>query len=424
MTFTQEYRLDVYLTACGYAIPMFQKMSDTFNERHDPRQSMERDEKAPLFAMFRNQYNQAEAEEAIASTLCAHFEEPIKAQIRNIIGSKMVGLMKGSDQCFSSKMALKVKILTDLNQYDNFEYYMHYVLNVKESLEFWIRYYTIKYCDERPKQGQSQSQSTRLQQAIIEEVTRLKDEIQKKITGLNRSSVQKWIEAFARDEDIRSELGVNLDAKKILVGYDSGEGSENVSHLEYLMEQIKIGLQDLEKNLHLLYSCVGCEREMEYWKDKPHDLLQSLFGCTEQCPFCGEQCDLLDPNHIENDRNHTVSIHRSKCLMGYRNTNTNVMVVDFCPASVSGKEKGSFRNSETNWEYHLYEDYQKIYPKWSIPPDVTSDDSMYWKRFVGKYMKQIANKFNAEPSTVPDSCNWSELEWKEVEKNMRHQYNL
>ena len=64
--------------------------------------------------MFKNQYNQTEAEEAIANSLCAYIREPIREQIEKAIGPKMVSRMKGSEHYFSSKMDLKVKILTDM----------------------------------------------------------------------------------------------------------------------------------------------------------------------------------------------------------------------------------------------------------------------------------------------------------------------
>lgn len=35
------------------------------------------------------------------------------------------------------------------------------------------------------------------------------------------------------------------------------------------------------------------------WKRSPHIVLcDSLIGCSEQCPFCEEQCKLTDSNHM------------------------------------------------------------------------------------------------------------------------------
>ena len=37
----------------------------------------------------------------------------------------------------------------------------------------------------------------------------------------------------------------------------------------------------------------------------PHNVLyNSLIGCKEQCPFCKEQCELTDENHLDAKKPH------------------------------------------------------------------------------------------------------------------------
>lgn len=53
--------------------------------------------------------------------------------------------------------------------------------------------------------------------------------------------------------------------------------------------------------------------------NSPHLMLCStLIGCTEQCPFCREQCELTDANHAECGKDHFTNIHRPQCLRKYR----------------------------------------------------------------------------------------------------------
>lgn len=79
---TYEYHIDMYLIMSGCAISKFEEMAKLFQERNDPLLYLERKEKGPLFIKFKSQYVQTEAEEAIADTLCAYLEDPIKMQIR------------------------------------------------------------------------------------------------------------------------------------------------------------------------------------------------------------------------------------------------------------------------------------------------------------------------------------------------------
>ena len=167
-TLTQKYKFDMYLTACGHAIPVFEGIARSFQSRNNPLVYLEREVKKPLFTKFKDQYYQTRSEEAIANNICAHLERPIKSQIEKSVGSKIVGQMKNSEQYFNSKMALKVRILTDLYKKNDFELYMVYILNVKKSIEEWLRRYTIEYCD---KEFKVNGDNTRLQKFAKEEVS-------------------------------------------------------------------------------------------------------------------------------------------------------------------------------------------------------------------------------------------------------------
>ena len=63
-------------------------------------------------------------------------------------------------------------------------------------------------------------------------------------------------------------------------------------------------------------------------------LLQDLIGCTAQCPFCGEQCDLLQPGHITNGQKHYTAVHRIECIGGLFHESTNVLMSGICTSTV------------------------------------------------------------------------------------------
>ena len=412
VTFTQQYKLDLYLSVCDYAVIEFEKMADSFRKKNDPRLYMETEKKGPLFIRYKNQYYQTKAEEGIADTLCAHFDRPIRTQVQKSLGSTIVGQMKSSEYHFKSKMALKVKILTDLYEEDDFNSYMVYLTDIKRCLEERLRCYTIEYCDGIV----SGIRNTRLQNMAKEEVSRLAQFIEKQVTELSSEpQLIKWLEAFCENVDLRRELGVKLNASDIINGYDH-ESIQNLN-LENVKSQIRKGLLKLIKNLHASFDEIKCEKEMETWTDKPHDFLKELVGCTKQCPFCGEQCDLLGADHTVK---HHTAVHRSVCLKGYQKIETQVMQIDFCPAKIASDIQ--FRNTDTNEELVNYSDYRTIYPNWTIEPDVTSKSSLYWKLFVGRYMDQIAEKFGGKPPIVPEG--WSKIEWEEVEANLQTIYHL
>ena len=403
--FTKKYRFDVYSSACVYAVVEFEEMAVSFQKKKNPCFFFEADIKHSLFIKFKNQYYQKKAEECIANILCAHFEGPIKRQVRKSLSSTIVRQMKNSEhQFFKSKMAFRVKVLTDLYHEDNFDNYIVYVANVKGCLEEKLQNYIIKYCDEG-----FDLTNTRLQNLAKEVSSQLTEIIEVAMTksGGDETDFLVWLKTFCENVEIKRELGVKLNASDIISGYDS----ESIRKLN--LNNVKLQMKKRLPDLHGIFDRIIYESEMENWEVKPHEFLKELIGCTEQCPFCGEQCDLQDAGHAVN---HRTAIHRSGCLGEFDDVHTQKTIcTEFCPAIISCKEK--FRNKETNNKWVDYSKYQRIYPRWTITPDIASEDSLYWKLFIGKYKDKIAMRFGAKAPVVPES--WSNISWEEIEENLK-----
>ena len=390
-TFLPQYRMDVYLTACCHAVEMFEMMAQSFREKHDPQLYLESHIKGPLFARFKSQYYQTEAEEAIASNICAYLHEPIGVQVQNLIGFKIVEQMKMSEKHFNSKMALKVKILTDLYELDDFESYMLYVTDVKQSFNKWFRHYTVEYCDKVVY-----GQDSRLQALSKDEVSQLIHFVEMKMTEINETDVHRWLSTFCENSELQTKLGVKLKVENLLTD------DENIQqlNLENFKQQIYSGLQDLKQKLHASLDGIKCENEMDKWKDKLYDLFRDLVGCTAQCPFCGEQCDMINPEHNVSMFKHYTSIHRPICLKG---TWSNGTSLESCSTMIARER----------WRSH---------PDWYIVPDYSVECSLYWKYFISRYNNAIAMRFVTKQATVPHA--WSRITWQEIKYDLEREYNL
>ena len=95
------------------------------------------------------------------------------------------------------------------------------------------------------------------------------------------------------------------------------------------------------------------------------------------------------------------------------------MTTHFCQVSVSS-DALSFEISDD--KFYPYNDYKTIYPKWEISPDKSSEASLYWKWFIGKYNTQIAEAYNAKPADVPEQ--WFHIELPEIEQNLYSLYKF
>ena len=411
LSFTPDYKNEVYLRACSSAIPKFEEMAKLFDDQNDPLLHLEKFERAPLFTKYKNQYKQTENEEAIADTLSAYLEEPLKVQVRKTLGTKIVGKMKTSKFYYlSNKMALKVKILLDLHNKGDFKSYMLYIKDIQECLIQYITRYTVEFSEEQVGNGPL----TQLQATAREEVSRLIGVMKNAISKINmeNNDLQEWLLIFCKDSELISELGLNLKVDDVLKGYDYVQDL-NLNNLKKNIMQL---LHDLERKTLKSFENITCQTEMVHWTKKPHELLKSLIGCPAQCPFCGEQCDLME--HEGNTQLHRTEVHRIDCLAGWREKQSQIMATGFCPALVASDRQFY----KANQELHHYKNYRSVYTTWSIPPNVTSKSTLYWKWFVNKYRIQLAEEYIAKPVNVPEG--WSEYEWNDVKEDLENVYNI
>ena len=153
-------------------------------------------------------------------------------------------------------------------------------------------------------------------------------------------------------------------------------------------------------------------------ENKPDEhLYKQLCGCTEQCPFCGEQCDNTDDEH--KNRHHVVQ-HRPTCLARYTEVHSGEMVPDVCSSRVGSNRR--FKNGDTNDEYRPYKEYQETYPNWSIPEDMSAKSAFYWKWFLGNFSNKIAIEFGAKDNKIPKE--WKEYTWEQAKKELKKQYKI
>ena len=285
----------------------------------------------------------------IAGTLCAYLKTLIRVQVERKLGPKMVDSMRASEHYFVNKTAIKVKILKDLYEKNDFQEYMAYLRNVRQSLEDHIEKYTVMYCNKKLPRGKL----TRLQNSAREEVYQLIQVIENAVSHVNDTEIQTWMTNFCRNESIRRELGVHLDSEELPSDYDTLQEL----NLSSFKQRIKEELQELKKTFEEMFSKITF-KSID-WKVKPHELLNSLVGCTAQCPFCGEQCDLLEH---EDDHDHRTQVHRMDCLAGFREKDTKVMTTNVCPALVDGERLFCKPDGES----HPYKEYKTVHKTWSF----------------------------------------------------------
>ncbi len=402
ISFKPEYEIELQLIVCSHALPTFKNMAELAREKLDPLYYLKKFEYKPLLTTFQNLYMQVKAENSIADTICAYLEEPTKMRRDQSLPHLLANKMRLSQyHYFSSKMALKVQVLTDLHKEDKFEKYMSYIHDPGQCLENYLVQYIAQYCD-----NESES-ATRLQVITKLEICRIIEVVVNVMKSIKTGKAIDWLSKLLSDTTFREELVVKQTASEILRACNSSHKLD----LENFQKTMESSLLKLKSNLQ--QSHMISNREKQIWKNATLDHLKDLVGCQEQCPFCYEQCDLQIPNH---DQKHRVEVHRIGCCGGRRMKETKLLSMNYCPNMIA--EDWDFYKDDIP---HPYKKYAEIYPDWSIPSG-KSDESLYWKLFIGKYIDKLVETYGKGKPVINPS--WKDIPWQNVEEDLKKIHHL
>ena len=425
--FTEEYKVDMALTVCGFALKKLQQVVEIARKKNDPVEYLEREMKGPLFRIFKDEYYQIAEEVTAASAVCDLLLRSVKKEVISSLSPDIVTSMKGSKGFFHTKKGLKAKILLDIGEDldhckgRNFEDCRLYLKDVDASLQVWVRRYTEQHCSEGNPSRLAKIATDKLNTVVSNTKRAVVSVTDEFLVKGGEFKITEWLSKF---HSILNESGnLQLDLTELLqLG-----GVRQLRNLTYFTEELNKGLDNLYSTLRAEFEDMSVA-EIQTWQTRPNDILfKELSGCTEQCPFCKEQCDLTDKNHFHSSstsageaHKHSVTLHRPSCLGGFRWVKSNEMILDICTSLVASDYR--FRNLKTKLEFHPYKEYSKFYPEWSITDDTSQKASLYWKWLVGNYKKKIAAEFAMKECEVPSE--WKQLKWSDVKNSLKDAYKV
>ena len=226
-----------------------------------------------------------------------------------------------------------------------------------------------------------------------------------------------WLESF--HDSISKTLAIDLQEMTDIVGIQS------IHNLNFFTKQLIKSLEDESRKV-LLDSQNGRAifKALINSANSPHIVLyNSIIGCKEQCPFCKEQCELTDENHLDAGKPHYTEMHRPRCLGKYKHIDDNKLVLKTCIDAVNPELDHSFKNADTNDEYHLYREYKKIYPNWLISTESPLTGPKYWEWFIATYNTKIVKWLHAAPTPV-DEEGWNDITKEYALDNLSEMYRL
>lgn len=414
-TFTAQYRVDVILTVCGYALRVFEKIQKRSQENHPVTYFKS------LEIVYRNNFvslcTQGVEQKAIAlqntynsaTNLSALVIRSIRSELSVQLTNALENKLRHKRTFFRIKKALKREILLRLLKERNFDLYAMHLTNVSESYLYWMKIFVDEECHSvllaNDKCLIIMIAEEELQSMKVAVVNVVKE-------NRSNSTIENWLDTFHE----RVDMSVN---KKDLMKF---VGKHSIQRFDLFkrdfLEKFDSDMKDLVDEL-----------QSDQWQpifNSCKDRVTSTFhkktsGCCVQCPFCKEQCESTTPSH---PGNHSCDIHRPQCLGGYRGLNTQQMFLKLCNDYIRGD--GTFQCKETDEKQVPYKDYRKYFPDWVIDNSATHVPR-YWQWFIGAYTKEIAAHFSMKEPAVEEQktvSSWRTLSTVDAEKDIEEKYKI
>ena len=381
--FTPVYRMDLTLTACGYALMKFQQMAQRYRDENDPVKCLER-EKLQYFNDFCDEYSKTAKEIIVARQCCELIQRAIEKRVMKSLCLTVVEKMEQdvvNSFLFTKRTLIKqvlIRIGSELKE-GRFETCSEYLRNPMETLQEYVKKFTESYCDE----GYTQSRLTKYAEELIMRNMKFVREIVNEIKVYGKP-------LRAVIEELKMKLSQNL----IIDGTIRCELEEK-GDISNFTNELNKRVKLMEENLKQKF--VLQAKDMNKWDEKPYDMIfERVRGCKEMCPFCHEPCNQTVAYHRGN---HTVDLHRPVCLGGWRYRESGKMKLKTCTELVASNSY--FYPSPGSDETYPYRQCEKIFPKWHIQEGLSTEVSLYWKYVVAHFKSQLARLYDMKEDDVP-----------------------
>ncbi|XP_067401850.1 up-regulator of cell proliferation-like isoform X2 [Emydura macquarii macquarii] len=384
------FEVDLKLHILGEAAHAFQEMHEDFIKKNNPQEHLEK-LKPQYLSTFINLYLERDPCQQRARHFCEHCLKPALAEhVNKRLGIRIVDDISRSEKAngYCSRASFQFSVLKKLLEEMDFENYMNYINNY----ESFVRATIWRDISDHYGNGESvEALEAEILSAIIKKV---RAALEMSMDG-GSSTVSDFVAEFCR-----------LLQKYLVIPRDSLE--MNLFQFTASTSQFSAAIQDylsvLELNVASEFKAVNIEEKLSKLQVKPQDeLFKRVFGCGEQCPFCGAPCETESPTH----EMHFASLHQPQGLRQRRDHLTKTLDYSLCSSDVVSN--AVFSNSDTKGKPVPFRDYRQHYPDWLIQPDPSSEASDYWKFVFKEFNHRFASEYKDKPADLPE-------EWGKITK--------
>ncbi|XP_064624089.1 interferon-induced very large GTPase 1-like [Lineus longissimus] len=429
-TLTSTFIVKLAVHVCRHAVAVFTKLSGDYIKRHSQATKLQEFNET-AFNMFWNKVKNCTNERIAADLFFDRLKELIKTKIEESMPFAVI-----DDTCthFVKKYHLIIAILEELANTGNFDNFKSYIQDSKVHALKWLtthinRKFFLRQNGVQTKYAEmAEVQLKQIIKGVKEGIRYASNRLQDEEAG----NMQQWLKYFC--DGVESVLPVR-ELQMITVTQQGVSDLSNFQNL--LLDQDRLTLLE-----HHILESFQAQTDAIKWKGMtPYQkVLDRLWGCGAQCPFCNEPCQWMDPDHW-NGRDKKVSHqciqHRPGAIGGDRwdsdccvDHNQQRMYKDqlsteSCHYSVQWKDvlfscrDAHYECRKQNrctctdtgrGEYHTWVDYKSVLPDWDIAPSSTNENAKYWMWFLKTYKYQLKDLYKAKLPNIPKS-------WESITKD-------
>ena len=363
--------------ACRHALVVFNKMQRDYDENHGTAKKLDR-YKTTAWNLIKNMVNRSTKEVIAADLLCDKLEELANKTVKRNVRGKVQHDIRSS--LAHLKHSLMINILDDLAQKGSFQNYMLLVTNANNYALKWITEFTNDRWFSSKHGGRS------LYASHAEKIIhKIRESIEKSIgvateKQLPKGCIKTWGKEFC---GALTELPLKEEDLKHMMEQDV----EDFGNLERILMDRLLALEE-----RILSPFTRETAETIKWGERktPYtQIIDKLWGCEAQCPFCTEPCERTDPSHATKGINHQCIQHRPPGVIGTLWATSKSLVIESCNYQVQNKgttfscgacrfecrKSGHCTTKGKDKVHHNYIEYKTYLPEWDISPSPNMESS-------------------------------------------------
>ena len=398
--FTPMLRAKIIVYIANFVYPKYAELERNFESKHTFAAKLAQ-YKEKAWNLFRNAISERSIELVGTDILCDTLKERIILQVQKSLRSEIVSI---ACRRFVTKHQLIFQVLEWLADHGILQDYRHYIRKPKYFTTEWMKTHIEDTYFKKNMQGVSRctqlaaTEITQIIQNIAHAIQSTKKDIHPGIT-----TVAKSIEIFTN----HVKQYIPVSAKALESVYKT-----KVKNLSTFWDGVEKRLGNVELKVNETFiqgavTLIECGEIPLY-----QEVVDRLWGCDANCPFCGEPCERSEIRH---QRVHSCVQHRPRGFSGWYFDETKEMIRENCNFAVQShddfdchvttcvRHETCTLENESEIVYHDFRDYKKHLPDWDIPPSDVKESSPYWSWVFCKFGVQLAQELALSPPSIPPS---------------------